>query len=393
MASRAGRRGFTLIELLVVMTILLILIALLLPAVQSARESARRSSCVNKMKQIGLAFLNFENRQKRFPSAGRVYRDPNTNLIIAPIAANCNVGWSWQVDLLPDLEQETLWKTLNTTKGYPFIYYNDLASNTQQARDQIVARRTVLQEFICPSFSGDRSYETNWDGFWMQEAISNYKVMGATHFQSLWVTDPYFASRTSPWYPPPGYAPYAVKHPDGACFPGSKMTLANFKGDGTTHTILAVETIEPYLSRWALGWEQTVVGLPVRIPGWAPWDAVTFTNTPVPPSGIINDYCRYWHPTGFTGTFDEQSMLPDSFRTFLSHDIDQYGWYFPANMAVCPWWLLYGQQYGPSSQHRDVTNHLMVDGSVHSIRNTIDVAAYMFLITRESGDPAPTIGE
>ena len=174
-----------------------------------------------------------------------------------------------------------------------------------------------MAEFICPSYSRslEKFNEVNWDGFVMQEAISNYKVMGATHFQSLWVNDPYFATRTTPWFPPANTLPTA-KHPDGACFPGSKLTFAAFKGDGTSHTILAVETTEPILAHWALGWEQAVVGLPTAIPGWTPIDAVTFTNTPVPPSNILNDYSRYWHPTGFTGTFDEQSMMPVSFRSW-----------------------------------------------------------------------------
>lgn len=92
----ALRRGFTLIELLVVIAIIAVLIALLLPAVQQAREAARRSSCQNNLKQLGLALHNYHDTYNLFPMG---YVD-----VPALIGGN-NGGWSWQAQILPQLEQ------------------------------------------------------------------------------------------------------------------------------------------------------------------------------------------------------------------------------------------------------------------------------------------------
>jgi prepilin-type N-terminal cleavage/methylation domain-containing protein len=373
MMSRACRRGFTLVELLVVVAILALLIALLLPAIQGAREAARRSQCTNKLKQIGLAFHNFHDKQKRLPSAGRVMRNAISSAIID------DRGWSWAVDLLPELEQEALWKTLNTVNGFPFYLYADLnLPNNQVVQNQILARRTVLAELICPSFSGERTVNFDYQGYVMPEALTNYKVMGATHFQSLWTTDYYWmwnAIVGPDW--PPQWPMSNVRHPNGACFPGSKLTFTNFKGDGTAHTILAVETIEQSWSRWSWGLDASVAGLPTLVPGYSPIDAVGFRND--------YDYGRFWHPTGFNGKFTkEESDIPrlnPEFRTHLGRQDYQTYWYMPVGPRL--------QQYGPMSQHRNITNHLFVDASVHGINNDVDIAAYMFMITREGSDPAP----
>ena len=95
------RRGFTLIELLVVIAIIAVLISLLLPAVQSAREAARRAQCVNNLKQIVLACHNYENQVGSFP--------PNS---IAD-GGWSGTWWAWPSFILPQMEQTAIYNSIN----------------------------------------------------------------------------------------------------------------------------------------------------------------------------------------------------------------------------------------------------------------------------------------
>jgi prepilin-type N-terminal cleavage/methylation domain-containing protein/prepilin-type processing-associated H-X9-DG protein len=103
-------RAFTLIELLVVIAIIAVLVALLLPAVQQAREAARRSQCKNNLKQIGLALHNYEGSSRLLPPG---YVSAPGFGTMDPLSGDWGTGWGWLTHLLPNVEQAPLYNALN----------------------------------------------------------------------------------------------------------------------------------------------------------------------------------------------------------------------------------------------------------------------------------------
>src|SRR6516164_291075 len=172
------RRGFTLIELLVVISIIAVLIALLLPAVQAAREAARRIQCTNNMKQIGLALHNYHSTHNVFAmgcSSG-MYNPPGT-----PWSVKQNL--SVLALLLPFLEQTPVYNSINFNFGAD--EFEPLAYRSLTASIQATATNSSIKAFQCPSdpLAGAPDYQgtTNTNNYYASVGTTMYwSQLGST---------------------------------------------------------------------------------------------------------------------------------------------------------------------------------------------------------------------
>lgn len=165
MSSR--RTGFTLIELLVVIAIIGILVSLLMPAVQAAREAARRAKCSNNLHQIGIALHLHHETNGKFPAGWLGYQDPVTKQNPLPSGPP---GWAWGVGILPYMEQGPLYRQV------------DLQASVTAPQHESV-RRALIATFRCPSDPGENRSQLG--GF--EVSTSNYVgVFGSNDIHAAW---------------------------------------------------------------------------------------------------------------------------------------------------------------------------------------------------------------
>ncbi len=325
------RSAFTLVELLVVIAIIGILIALLLPAVQAAREAARRSQCLNHLKQLGLANHNYADSWRCFPSSAII--DFATNL-----TAN-NVSWGVHGRLLPYIEQEPLADRVDLSAAWDA---------------QVVIDAVRIEVFGCPS--DPKSLEVRDPGG------GKPRLYPTSYGFNLGV---YFV-----------YDPQSRRGGQGVSYPNSSVSWSGVT-DGTSNTLLAadVRAWQPYRRNGG----PSVTSAPETADQAASItaEASEFKNTGHTewPDGRV-------HHTGFTACLVPNTRVPCSSGGF-EYDCDYNSWQEGKNgVAGVPTYAIITSR----SFHPGGVNVALVDGSCRFVRETITLAAWRALGTRDEGE-------
>jgi prepilin-type N-terminal cleavage/methylation domain-containing protein/prepilin-type processing-associated H-X9-DG protein len=333
-ASRTRPRGFTLIELLVVISIIGVLVALLMPAVQSAREAARRSQCINNLKQIGLAITGYEAERKTLP-LGASYQGPSD------AGSGCQSGvhvpreWGLLAFILPHMEAQNIFNSLNfqLSAGGTFGPINAGAVNH-------TGLNTTVASYVCPSDIG-----------WLPITSSNGYAQ-TSYFPSAgtWNIVAYFSGPDC-WQQDPGNGPFD----DLQSYRVAQVT------DGMSQTIFVGEASrfrndpDAVLNQWSrVDWFSSLsYGWPTSRPQGFGFE-VPRPNAPL----MLNDANQLPPGTNWPDTSDYKAWLKN---VNLYKEFGQWGF---------------------RSQHPGGINVLMGDGSVHFIKDSINLAIYQSLGTR-----------
>ena len=364
------RRGFTLIELLVVIAIIAVLISLLLPAVQSAREAARRIQCVNNLKQIGLAFANYESANSMFPLGAMV-------LVSGPSSSGwgnsiANNGVSWVALTLPYLEQNTVFNAINFSRS---IAAGDSSSTAFFA----TAWYTRISVLSCPS-DGDQEGFRNFgsnngdgqdisanppvppDGGTPRVAVTNYGVSFGDNYcigaLNPGVTFPTETPYTL-WPNPPGYSRIG--------WPGYQGTYADINGNLPPASGAAPGALR--------GMFDVNNGQTVTIAGVTDGTSNTIAAGEVLPAQRADNNVWEWNSGGYGTT------VPISYPSGQSCTLNGNGWGSSNWASRCAY-----TNTGFKSKHPGGANFVFVDGSVHFLKQTIAMPTYCALGSRAGGE-------
>jgi prepilin-type N-terminal cleavage/methylation domain-containing protein len=234
----AGPRGFTLVELLVVIAIIGILVALLLPAVQAAREAGRRTSCLNNLKQLGLALQNVHDRTQMFPPGGA--NDQTTNgwgPVVGGVGPGA-FGASWLVYILPAIEQQAMFQNFYgsaTGSGGQ----RGWGSNGNAELNSALVHTVRIPAFNCPSAPFQQA--TGW--YARYSPMSGTKRVMATCYPGIAGAVPgiipgYIETRATGIATSMSYG--GITAANGVLFPNSTVGIQAIS-DGTTNTMAVGE--------------------------------------------------------------------------------------------------------------------------------------------------------
>lgn len=338
-----ARRAVTLLELLVVIAIIAMLVALLLPAVQSAREAARRMSCQNNLKQLGLAVANYTETYRSLPASGLVAKpaveNGNVRFDPHPDSPTAGILFSWIVQILPFIEEQPLYDEFDPTK-----------SVLDQPRDPQAAKIPML---ICPS-------DTNTDTFYMDPALTKDRRFAKGNYAAF--TTPYHIDFQN-FYP-------------GALISGRKQRLARIV-DGTSRTLLASEVrtrgyAKDQRGAWALPWPgASLLGL----------DAHPDPNLIFPsqlPDGVVAPVYRF-------KAYSPDPTMPNSQGEDTLYDCSDAAGAkadgMPCYEDLPPGYLA----AAPRSMHPGGVQAVYLDGHVSFIPDEINVATMAYLISINDG--------
>lgn len=333
-SPRPARLGFTLIELLVVIAIIAILIGLLLPAVQKVREAAARLKCQNNLKQIGLALHNYETANQYYPPSF-IHRGALTTN---------NGSWSIHGRLLPYVEQGNAYNVVNLDAPYD-----------SQLNTGVPTMRVPI--FICPSEVNDQVRTK--DGVPYVYPVTYGFNMGS------WLV----------------FNPATNSGGNGAFYPNSRLRPMSFT-DGLSNTIAASE-VKAFTS-YTRNNADPGPGIPTSP---AQMQAIATSNdAKLGPDTNSNTGHTEWpdgrvHHSGFTTTFTPNTVVPYIHSDGQTYDID-YNSLQEGRSDTQPTYAAITAR----SYHTGLVNVLMMDGSVRSIQNSINIDTWRALGSRNGGE-------
>jgi len=313
------RRAFTLIELLVVIAIIAILIALLLPAVQQARESARRTQCKNNLKQLGLALHNYHDVFGCF-AANEITVDASFtgggyNVATGPTGLPT---LSWLARILPYIEQAPLYQSIDMSgfagaNAFTRILGDAAGSATSAPASNVRARRTVVNAFLCPSNPQPKQVTGAVQGYSWNDGVDGARTdyVGSMGFgQGAHRDCPFATYAGQQWSGPQEVNVPPISNNDGIFGWHGCVTIANIV-DGTSNTVAVAEDMH-WVEKES---PERVAGDALWMSGYAIHSIKMAPNTD--PNGDFR--CDQWSSMHTGGC---QVTLCDGSVRFVSENID-----------------------------------------------------------------------